>query len=57
VRREHFPNMPLMALDLLEPDGQRIAADLAAKGDALIDDFRPGVLEKCARADSAGWPM
>jgi crotonobetainyl-CoA:carnitine CoA-transferase CaiB-like acyl-CoA transferase len=41
-----FRNKSLIALDLRSADGQRIAADLAAKCDVLIENFRPGGLEK-----------
>jgi crotonobetainyl-CoA:carnitine CoA-transferase CaiB-like acyl-CoA transferase len=41
-----FRNKSLISLDLRTPDGQKIAADLAAKSDVLIENFRPGGLEK-----------
>ncbi len=41
-----FRNKSLIALDLRKPEGQKIAADLAAKSDVLIENFRPGGLER-----------
>ena len=41
-----FRNKSLITLDLRKPEGQRIAADLAAKSDVLIENSRPGGLER-----------
>jgi crotonobetainyl-CoA:carnitine CoA-transferase CaiB-like acyl-CoA transferase len=41
-----FRNKSLVCLDLREPRGQEIARKLAAKSDVLIENFRPGGLEK-----------
>lgn len=41
-----FRNKSLITLDLRKPEGQRIAADLAAKSDVLVENFRPGSLER-----------
>jgi len=35
-----------VTLNLRSPEGQRIAADLIAKADILIENFRPGTMEK-----------
>jgi succinyl-CoA---D-citramalate CoA-transferase len=39
-------NKKSIALNLREPDGQRIAQDLAAGADILVENFRPGMVEK-----------
>lgn len=41
-----FRNKSLITLDLRQREGQRIAADLAVKSDVLIENFRPGGLER-----------
>jgi crotonobetainyl-CoA:carnitine CoA-transferase CaiB-like acyl-CoA transferase len=41
-----FRNKALLALDLRRDEGRRLAADLAAASDVLIENFRPGSLEK-----------
>ncbi len=41
-----FRNKSLIAVDLRRPEGQQIVADLAAKCDVLVENFRPGGLEK-----------
>jgi len=41
-----FRNKSLVCLDLREPRGQEVARKLAAKSDVLIENFRPGGLEK-----------
>ena len=41
-----FRNKSLIAVDLRRPEGQQIVADLAAKSDVLVENFRPGGLEK-----------
>ena len=42
-------NKRSIALDLRNPEGQRIARELIAKADVLIENFRPGTME--------GWGM
>ncbi len=39
-------NKRSIALDLRNPEGQRIARELIAKADVLIENFRPGTMEK-----------
>ncbi|MCO5099903.1 MAG: CoA transferase [Burkholderiaceae bacterium] len=39
-------NKRSITLDLRNPDGQRIARELAARSDIIIENFRPGALEK-----------
>ncbi len=41
-----FRNKSLIALDLRKPEGQAIVRELAAQCDAVIENFRPGGLEK-----------
>jgi len=41
-----FRNKSLVSVDLRRPEGQKIAADLAAKCDVVVENFRPGGLEK-----------
>ena len=41
-----FRNKSLIALDLRKPAGQEIVRELAAQCDAVIENFRPGALEK-----------
>src|SRR3954469_1128111 len=41
-----FRNKSLVALDLRNPDGQKIARQIAAKCDVVVENFRPGGLEK-----------
>ena len=41
-----FRNKSLIAVDLRRPEGQQIARDLAVKSDAVVENFRPGGLEK-----------
>ena len=41
-----FRNKRLIALDLRKPEGRAIVRELAAKCDALIENFRPGTLER-----------
>jgi crotonobetainyl-CoA:carnitine CoA-transferase CaiB-like acyl-CoA transferase len=39
-------NKESVAVDLKDPRGQQIAADLAARADVLVENFRPGTLDK-----------
>jgi formyl-CoA transferase len=39
-------NKKAVTLDLRKPEGQAIARDLIAKADVLVENFRPGTLEK-----------
>lgn len=39
-------NKRSVALNLRKPEGQRIAADLAASADIVLENFRPGTMEK-----------
>src|SRR3954452_6568066 len=39
-------NKRSVGLNLREPEGQRIAADLAAGADIVLENFRPGTMEK-----------
>ena len=39
-------NKKSVTLDLRSPDGQSIVRDLAAKADVLLENFRPGTLER-----------
>lgn len=39
-------NKRSVALNLREPEGQKIAADLAATADVVLENFRPGTMEK-----------
>ncbi len=41
-----YRNKSLIALDLRQAEGQEIAARLAEKSDILVENFRPGTLEK-----------
>jgi len=41
-----FRNKSLVALDLRKPEGQAIARAIAAKCDVVVENFRPGGLEK-----------
>jgi crotonobetainyl-CoA:carnitine CoA-transferase CaiB-like acyl-CoA transferase len=41
-----FRNKSLISVDLRKPEGQRIVADLAAKSDVLVENFRPGGMER-----------
>ena len=41
-----FRNKSLISLDLRKPEGQEIVRELAARCDAVIENFRPGGLEK-----------
>jgi len=41
-----FRNKALISVDLRRPEGQKIAADLAARCDVVVENFRPGGLEK-----------
>ena len=41
-----FRNKSLISVDLRKPEGQRIVADLAVKCDVLVENFRPGGLER-----------
>lgn len=39
-------NKKSVTLDLRRPEGQRVLRDLAAKADVLVENFRPGTLDK-----------
>jgi crotonobetainyl-CoA:carnitine CoA-transferase CaiB-like acyl-CoA transferase len=39
-------NKRSVTVDLRHPDGQRVVRDLAAKADVVVENFRPGALEK-----------
>jgi crotonobetainyl-CoA:carnitine CoA-transferase CaiB-like acyl-CoA transferase len=39
-------NKRSIALDLADPDDARIAVELAARADVLVDNFKPGTLER-----------
>ena len=39
-------NKRSVALNLREPEGQKIAAELAASADIVLENFRPGTMEK-----------
>jgi len=41
-----FRNKSLISVDLRKPEGQQIIRDLAAKSDVLVENFRPGGLER-----------
>ena len=41
-----FRNKSLVSLDLRKPEGQEIARRIAAKCDVVVENFRPGGLEK-----------
>ncbi len=45
-------NKKAITLDLRQAEGQRLFKDLCAKADVVIENFRPGTLEKWA----LGWP-
>ena len=56
-------NKRSIALDLRNVEGQRIARELIAKADVLIENFRPGTMENwgtrptgCGRSDVGSWP-
>ncbi|MGI9253419.1 MAG: CaiB/BaiF CoA transferase family protein, partial [Thermomicrobiales bacterium] len=39
-------NQRSLTLDLKAPDGQRIARDLAARADVIVENIRPGVMDR-----------
>ena len=41
-----FRNKSLISVDLRKPEGQAIVSDLAAKSDVLVENFRPGGMER-----------
>jgi len=41
-----FRNKSLICVDLRRPEGQQVIAELAAKCDVVVENFRPGGLEK-----------
>lgn len=41
-----FRNKSLVSIDLRKPEGQSITRDIAAKCDVVVENFRPGGLEK-----------
>jgi len=42
----HARNKKSVSLNLKDPDGQALARDLVAVSDAVIENFRPGLMEK-----------
>ena len=46
-------NKKCITLDLRKPEGQATLLDLAAKTDIIVENFRPGTLEKW----NLGWPQ
>ncbi|HET7526903.1 MAG TPA: CoA transferase [Burkholderiaceae bacterium] len=42
-----------VSLDLKHPDGKQLLRELAAKADVLIENFRPGTMDKLG----LGWPV
>ena len=46
-------NKKAITLDLRQEDGQRIFKELARKADVIVENFRPGTLEKW----NCGWPQ
>ena len=51
-----------LALDLKQPDAVAVALDLVARADALLEGFRPGVMERlglgpAACASGPVWPQ
>jgi crotonobetainyl-CoA:carnitine CoA-transferase CaiB-like acyl-CoA transferase len=41
-----FRNKALISIDLRKPEGQAIVRDIAARSDVVVENFRPGGLEK-----------
>ncbi len=41
-----FRNKALISVDLRKPEGQAIVRDIAARSDVVVENFRPGGLEK-----------
>ena len=41
-----FRNKSLISVDLRKPEGQALVADLAARSDVLVENFRPGGMER-----------
>lgn len=41
-----FRNKALICVDLRRPEGQQVVSELAAKSDVVVENFRPGGLEK-----------
>lgn len=41
-----FRNKSIVSIDLRKPEGQKLAGDLAEKCDVVVENFRPGGLEK-----------
>ena len=41
-----FRNKALICVDLRRPEGQKVVSELAAKCDVVVENFRPGGLEK-----------
>ena len=41
-----FRNKSLVSIDLRQPEGRALVAELAAQCDVLVENFRPGALEK-----------
>ena len=54
-------NKRAVTLNLSTPEGQELLRELAADADVLVENFRPGVLEKwglgptCCCSTTRGW--
>ena len=46
---------PAIGVDLKAPEGAALALDLAARADALVEGFRPGVTERLGLGPDACW--
>jgi crotonobetainyl-CoA:carnitine CoA-transferase CaiB-like acyl-CoA transferase len=48
-------NKKSVTLDLRKPEGRRIARQLALKSDIIVENFRPGILEKWGMGPAELW--